>query len=154
MKTILTSDGKKKLQEELVFLSTSEKARLIGELADARDRGGVTENSEYEVAKEEYDKLQRKISKIGEMLSNATIISKSVDNDQVSILSSVKVLNKGANKEITFTIVPETDIDIKSGKISSNSPIGTGLLNKKIGDIVKITTPGGVIEFEILEIIS
>jgi len=153
MKTILTSDGKKKLQQELHFLSTTEKTRLINELADARDRGGVAENAEYDIAKEEYERLQNKIVKLEEMINNSTIVSSAdIVTDQVSILSTVKVLNKSMGKEIKFTIVPETEIDIKLGKISPNSPIGSGLLNKKIGEIAKITTPGGVIEFEILEI--
>lgn len=152
-KTILTVDGKRKLQEELHFLSTVEKTRLIGELADARDRGGVAENSEYDIAKEEYEKLQAKIAKIEETLSNCTLVSKhDVDTSEVNILTTVKVLNVKINKEVSFTIVPETEIDIKQGKISLNSPIGAGLLSKKVGETVSVTTPGGVIEFKILEI--
>jgi len=152
-KTILTSDGKKKLQQELHFLSTTEKTRLINELADARDRGGVAENSEYDIAKEEYERLQNKIVKLEEMINNSTIVSHvDIDTDQVSVLSTVKVLNRNIKKEVKFTIVPETEIDIKAGKISPNSPIGAGLLNKKVGEVAKITTPGGVIEFEIIEI--
>ena len=152
-KTILTVDGKKKLQEELHFLSTVEKTRMISELADARDRGGVAENSEYDIAKEEYEKLQAKIAKIEEVLSNCTLVSKhDIDTSEVNILTTVKVLNKKINKEVSFTIVPETDIDIKNGKISLNSPIGAGLLGKKIGDTTTVSTPGGVIEFKILDI--
>jgi transcription elongation factor GreA len=152
-KTILTVDGKKKLQEELHFLSTVEKTRLISELADARDRGGVAENTEYEIAKEEYEKLQSKIAKIEETLSNSTLVSKhDVDTSEVNILTTVKVLNVKINKEVSFTIVPENEIDIKQGKISPNSPIGAGLLGKKVGDVASVTTPGGVIEFKILEI--
>ena len=142
-KTILTVDGKRKLQEELHFLSTVEKTRMISELADARDRGGVAENSEYDIAKEEYEKLQAKISKIEEVLSNCTLVSKhDIDTSEVNILTTVKVLNKKINKEVSFTIVPETDIDIKSGKISLNSPIGAGLLGKKVGDTTTVSTPG------------
>lgn len=152
-KTILTVDGKRKLQEELHFLSTVEKTRMISELADARDRGGVAENSEYDIAKEEYEKLQAKIAKIEEVLSNCTLVSKhDIDTSEVNILTTVKVLNKKINKEVSFTIVPETDIDIKNGKISLNSPIGAGLLGKKIGDTTTVSTPGGVIEFKILDI--
>jgi transcription elongation factor GreA len=152
-KTILTSAGKRKLQEELHFLSTIEKKRLINEVADARDRGGVSENSEYEIAREEFDNLQKRISRLEGMINNSTIVSSAdIDLSKVSILSTVKVLNKKAKKESKFTIVPETDIDVKSGKISSNSPIGSGLLGKKIGEIAKIETPIGVLEFKILEI--
>lgn len=152
-KKILTSDGKKRLLEELHFLSTTEKSRIISELADARDRGGVAENSEYEIAKEEYEKLQRKISQMEDTIANSQVISKlDIDPDKVSVLSTVRLMNKTTKKEITFTIVPETDIDIKAGRISHNSPIGSGLLGKKIGETSKVTTPGGEIEFEILEI--
>lgn len=154
-KTILTSEGKKKLQEELHFLYTTEKTRLINELADARDRGGVAENAEYDIAKEEYERLQKKILNLENMIVNSTVISKlGIDTSQVSILSTVRILNKTAKKEIKFTIVPETEIDIKSGKISLNSPIGSGLLGKKVGEIAKISTPAGILELEIIEITS
>lgn len=87
------------------------------------------------------------------MINNSTIVSHvDIDTDQVSILSTVRVLNTSIKKEVKFTIVPETEIDIKAGKISPNSPIGAGLLNKKVGEVAKITTPGGVMEFQILEI--
>ena len=152
-KTILTSAGKRKLQDELHFLSTTEKARLITELADARDRGGVSENAEYETAKEEYERLLKKVSKMEEMVSNSTIISASdINTDKVSILSTVKVLNKKVKNELKFTIVPENEIDVKSGKISLNSPIGIGLIGKKVGEVAKIDTPGGILELQILEI--
>ena len=151
MKTILTTTGKRKLQDELQFLSTTEKARIINELAEAKDRGGVSENSEYETAKEEYERLQKRIIKIGEMINNSTIVSSfDISTDKVSVLSTVKVLNKG--KELKFTIVPENEIDVKSGKISLNSPIGTGLIGKKVGEVASIETPGGVLELQILEI--
>jgi len=154
-KTILTQSGKKKLQEELQFLSTTEKKRVIQELADAKDRGGISENTEYEVAKEEYDNLVMKISKLENMINNSTIVSSAdIDPDKVSILSTVKVLNKKAKKELKFTIVPETDIDIKLGKISNNSPIGSGLLGKKVGETAKIETPAGILELKVIEITS
>lgn len=149
----ITSDGKKKLLEELHFLSTTEKTRLIDELSDAKDRGGVTENAEYEVAKEELDKLRNKISQLEDMIANSQVISKlDIDTDKVSILSTVRIMNKTAKREVTFTIVPETDIDIKAGKISYSSPIGAGLLGKKVGEVAQVNTPGGLIELEILEI--
>ena len=154
-KTILTQSGKKKLQEEIQFLSTTEKKRVIQELADAKDRGGISENTEYEVAKEEYDNLVMKISKLENMINNSTIVSSAdIDPDKVSILSTVKVLNKKAKKELKFTIVPETDIDIKLGKISNNSPIGSGLLGKKVGETAKIETPAGILELKVIEITS
>jgi len=152
-KMILTSEGKKKLLDELHFLSTTEKIRLINELADARDRGGVSENSEYEIAKDEYQKLQLKIVNLEKKLANSVLISTAgIDTGQVSVLSTVKLLNKTTKGEMKFTIVPETDIDIKMGKISLNSPIAVGLLGKKVGETAKVVIPAGTIEFEILEI--
>lgn len=150
-KTILTISGKKKLQEELNLLIV-EKGKAIEELSDARDRGGIDENVEYEAAKEECERVRTKIIKLTEMLNNSIIINQSDDLSQVSILSTVKVLNKTSKKEMLFTIVPENETDVKSGKISSGSPIGSGLLEKKIGEIAKIKTPGGILELEIIEI--
>ena len=152
-KMILTSEGKKKLLDELHFLSTTEKIRLINELADARDRGGVSENSEYEIAKDEYQKLQLKIVNLEKKIANSVLISTvGIDTDQVSVLSTVKVLNKTTKDDMKFTIVTETEIDIKMGKISLNSPIAVGLLGKKVGETTKVVIPTGTIEFEILEI--
>ena len=152
-KMILTSEGKKKLLDELHFLSTTEKIRLINELADARDRGGVSETSEYEIAKDEYQKLQLKIVNLEKKIANSVLISTvGIDTDQVSVLSTVKVLNKTTKDEMKFTIVTETEIDIKMGKISLNSPIAVGLLGKKVGETTKVVIPTGTIEFEILEI--
>jgi len=151
-KNLITTEGKRKLQEELE-LKTKELSRAINDLTDARDRGGVDENTEYYVAKEIYENLQSRISKIRQMISNSTVISKSnVDTSKVSVLSSVKILNCQSNKEQTFTIVPENESNPKEGKISSNSPIGTGLFGKVIGDICDISTPVGVLQFKIMDI--
>lgn len=153
MKTILTREGLKKIQDEIKYLSTSETNRLISEVRDAKDRGGIEENTEYEAAREQYERLQSKISKLREMVTDAVIVSKlDIDTSKVSILTSVKVLNIKTNKEMNFSIVPETDIDIKSGKISSNSPIGSALLNKVVGDEVDVIVPAGKISFRIIEI--
>ena len=153
MKILLTKEGKQKIQEELDFLNTTEKTRIINELSDSKDRGGIEENAEYIIAKEEYDKLLIKISKLRETIINSTIIN--ADNilkDRVSILSVVSVLNTKTKKETVFNIVPENEIDIKLGKISPNSPIGAGLLGKKEDDVCEIITPGGSLEFKILKI--
>lgn len=152
-KNILTSHGKKQLEEQLRRLNSIELSKALNNLTEARERGGVNENSEYFVAKEEYEKLQIRIHNIREKLSDSIVVSTTdVNTDVVSILSSVRILNKKTNQESVFTIVPENEIDIKSGKISSNSPIATGLLNKKVGDICEISVPSGLICFEILEI--
>lgn len=152
-KILLTKEGKKKIQEELNFLTTTEKTRIISELADARDRGGVDENTEYYIAKEEYDKLQSKISKLQETLNNSNVItSADVTTDKVSILTRVRVLNVTNNKEMSFSIVPENEIDIKLGKISTSSPIGSGLMGKMVDEVCIIKTPAGSFEYKILEI--
>ncbi len=152
-KNILTKDGKKKLLDELHTLNTTEFNKALSNLSDARDRGGIEENSEYTVAKEEYEKLQARIVKIKQMIENSVVVSKAdVKTDSVSILTTVKVFNINLKKEQEFTIVPENEIDIKLGKISSNSPIGSGLIGKKIDDTCSITTPGGVLEFKVLDI--
>ena len=152
-KTLLTKEGRMKIQEELNYLSNTEKRRVINELADARDRGGVDENTEYYIAKEEYDKLQTKIGKLQEILSNSTVVTSSdVSSDKVSILTTVKVLNVTNNKEMTFSIVPENEIDIKMGKISPGCPIGSGLMGKKLDEVCIIKTPAGSFEYKILEI--
>lgn len=152
-KVILTHEGKIKLQEELRLLVLEEKPRLFQEISDAKDRGGVSENAEYDIAREQFSRLQDKILKLEQTISNSTIVSLSdIDTDQVSVLSTVKVFNRTTKGEMKFTIVPETDINIKVGKISLNSPIAVGLLGKKVGDITKVVIPAGTIEFEILEI--
>lgn len=152
-KLLLTKEGRKKIQDELDFLNTKEKARILDELSDARERGGIEENTEYHIAKDEYTKLLAKIELLSEKIRSCTVISTDdVQKDRVSILSIVKVLNLSNKREMIFNIVPENEIDIKAGKISPNSPIGAGLLGKKEGDVCQIITPGGSLEFKILDI--
>lgn len=153
MKTILTKEGKIKLQEELNFLLTVEKSKAIMDLADARESGNLDENTQYLVAKEEYDKLQTKIIKLQSILSSAKIVDVSdIKTDKVAILTTVKVLNITNNKEMIFSLVPENEIDIKLGKISTSSPIGSGLIGRKLDELCEIKTPAGVFNFKILEI--
>jgi len=153
MKTILTKEGMAKIQEELNFLLTIEKHRVISDLSDARESGPLEENTQYLVAKDEYEKLQVKISKLQSLLSSATVVdSNDLKTDKVMILSKVRVLNTTNNKEMNFSIVPENEIDLKSLKISPNSPIGSGLMGKKVDEVCQIKTPAGTFEFKILEI--
>lgn len=152
-KIFLTNEGRKKIQDELSFLGSTEKTRILEELTDARERGGIEENTEYMIAKDEYSKLLLKIENLQEKLRNSILITPDdVQKDRVSILSIVKILNRSNNKEMTFNIVPENEINIKTGKISPDSPIGSGLLGKKEGDVCKINTPNGILELEILQI--
>ncbi len=153
MKTILTKEGRIKLQKELNTLLTVDKIRAIGELADARESGSLDENTQYLVAKEEYEKIQTKIEKLQILLSNSVVVdSADISTDKVAILTTVKVLNVTNNKEMTFSLVPENEIDIKLGKISTSSPIGSGLLGKELNEVCDVKTPAGVFKFKILEI--
>lgn len=153
MKTILTREGKIKLQEELNLLLTVEKNKAIAELADARESGALEENTQYLIAKEEYVKVQNKIEKIQSILANSTVVdSADISTDKVAILTIVKVLNTNNNKEMTFSLVPDNEIDIKLGKISTSSPIGSGLLGKSLNEVCEVKTPAGTFLFKILDI--
>ena len=153
MKTILTKEGKLKLQEELNFLSGVEKNRVISELADARESGTLEENTQYLIAKEEYEKLQVKIEKLQALLAGATVVdSADIKTDKVAILTTVKVLNTTNNREMVFRIVPENEIDVKTSRISTSSPIGAGLLGKTLNEVCEVKTPAGTFSFKILEI--
>ncbi len=153
MKNILTKEGRQKLQDEINFLSTVEKSKKISDLADARDSGTLEENSQYQIAKDEYEKLQIKIDKLQSILNNSVVVNSSdIKTDKVSILTTVKVLNISNGKEMSFTLVPDNEIDIKSGKISTSSPIGSGLIGKAVDEVCEINIPAGIIKFKIIDI--
>lgn len=153
MKTLLTENGRKKIQEELHYLQTVEKMRAIQGIADAKDRGGIEENAEFDIAREELVKIQQKIAKLQDILMNSSLIdSNKVDTSKVSLLTTVNVKNLSNNRDFEFSIVPENEIDVKLGRISPNSPIGSGLMNKRVGEIALVLTPSGKIEFEIISI--
>lgn len=153
MKTFLTKEGKLKLQEELNNLLTVEKSRVINDLSDARESGPLEENTQYLVAKDEYEKLQTRIDKLQAILASATVVDSSeFSTEKVTLLTKVKVLNMTNKKEMTFSIVPENEIDVKLSKISPNSPIGSGLMGKKLDEVCQVKTPVGTFEFKILEI--
>lgn len=152
-RTILTKDGRQKMQEELNFLRGTESKRLLEALSDSRDKGDVSENSEYTIAKQQLEMLQNKIMKMEVIIANSVVIdSENIDTSFVSVLTTVRVENKKSNQEMKFTIVPENEIDLKSGKISLNSPIGKGLLGKKVNEVAQVQTPGGILELKIIEI--
>lgn len=153
MSTVFTREGRQKAQEELIFLRGSESRRLLDALSEARERGGIAENSEYDIAKEEYERLLKKIVRLENNLSDCTIVDPtSVSTDAVSILTTVTVKNTKSRKEMKFTIVPENEIDLKNGKISLNSPIGKGLIGKKVNEKADIDTPAGKMQLKIIEI--
>jgi len=148
-----TEDGLKKLKDELEHLKFVERPNISQQIADARDKGDLSENAEYDAAKEAQGMLEMKIAKLEEMYSGARVIDESqLDTDKVLALSIVKIRNLTTKAEMTFTLVAETEADIKTGKISVNSPIGTGLLGKKVGEVAEIQVPAGLVKFEILHI--
>ncbi len=151
--TYYTEEGLKKLRDELHEMKTVLRPSISDQIAEARDKGDLSENAEYDAAKEAQGLLEMKISKLESILANARIIDEStIDTSKVFILSTVKIKNVNNDMEMQYTIVAENEADLKAKKISIDSPIGKGLLGKKIGDIADVTTPNGVIKFEIIDI--
>ena len=148
-----TAEGLKKLKEELNHLKDVERPRASMAIAEARDKGDLSENVEYDAAKEAQGMLEMRISKLEETLANARVIDESqLDTSKVLVLSTVKIKNKANKKEMKYTLVAEGEADLKAGKISVNSPIGKGLLGKSVGETAQIQVPNGTMEFEVLEI--
>jgi transcription elongation factor GreA len=148
-----TQEGLDKLKEELNTLKTSGRTAMARQIAEARDKGDLSENAEYDAAKDAQGLLELKISKLEEVVSNARVLDEStIDTSKVSILSKVKIKNKKNGAQMTYTLVSEEEADLKSGKISVKSPIGKGLLGKKVGETTEIQVPAGKIAFEIQEI--
>ena len=148
-----TEDGLKKLREELNNLKDIERPKISNAIAEARDKGDLSENAEYDAAKEAQGMLEMKISKLEETLAGARIIDESqLDTSKVLVLSKVKIKNEANGMEMEYMIVADGEADLASGKLSVNSPIGKGLLGKSVGDIAEISVPNGKIRFKILEI--
>lgn len=151
--TYLTQEGMEKLKQELEHMKTVQRPSISAQIAEARDKGDLSENAEYDAAKEAQGMLEMRISQAETLLANARLVDESkMDNSKVMILSKVKVLNKKINKEMVYTLVSEKEADIKTGKISVKSPIGAGLLGKAKGDVIDVQVPAGVFTFEVLEI--
>jgi transcription elongation factor GreA len=149
----LTEEGLQKLKDELDHLMNVERPAISQMIAEARDKGDLSENAEYEAAKEAQGMLEMKISKLKEAVANSRIIDETkIDIHKVQILNKVKIRNKKNNSIMEYIIVSESEADLKAGKISVNTPIAKGLLGKKVGDIVEINVPSGIIPFEIVEI--
>ncbi len=148
-----TAEGLKNLKDELNHLRDIERPKASQDIAEARDKGDLSENAEYDAAKEAQGLLEMRISKMEETLANARLIDESqLDNSKVLVLSTVKLKNQSNGMKMSYTLVAESEADIKTGKISVNSPIGKGLLGKEVGDVAEITVPNGTLKFEILEI--
>lgn len=149
----MTKEGYEKLQEETKYLRTVKRQEIAKAIAEAREKGDLSENAEYHAAKEEQGHLEAKIAEMETKLANARVMDESkMDTSKASILSTVEVLNKKVNKKMTFTLVSEAEANLKEGKLSIASPIGKALLGKAIGEKAQAQTPGGLIEFEILKI--
>ena len=148
-----TEEGLQKLKEELQQLKTKGRSDISRQIADARDKGDLSENAEYDAAKDAQGHLEAKIAQLEEIVGNARLIDPSkLDDSKVSILSTVKIKNVKNGAQVVYTIVAEEEADLKKGKLSIKSPIGQGLLGKAVGDMVSINVPAGKMEFEILKI--
>jgi transcription elongation factor GreA len=148
-----TAEGLKNLKEELNQLRDIERPLASQAIAEARDKGDLSENAEYDAAKEAQGLLELKIAKLEETVSNARLIDESqLDTSKVLVLSTVKLKNQQNGMEMTYTLVAESEADLKTGKISVTSPIGKGLLGKKVGESAEINVPNGTLKFDILEI--
>lgn len=148
-----TGEGLKKLKDELNQLKDVERPKSSQAIAEARDKGDLSENAEYDAAKEAQGLLELKIAKLEEIVANARLIDESqLDTSKALVLSTVKLKNQANGMEMKYTLVAESEANLKAGKISVSSPIGKGLLGKKVGDIAEITIPNGTIRFEIMEI--
>ena len=150
----VTKDGLEKMKAELEQLETVERPKITQQIAEARDKGDLSENAEYDAAKEAQGMLEMKISKLKDVISNSKVIDETqLDISKVSILTTVRLKNNGTKTEQKFTLVPDNESDLKSGKISVNTPIAKGLLGKVVGETADIVLPNGnKLSFEVLEI--
>ncbi len=148
--TYMTKEGYKKKMEEIAFLESVERPRISAAIAEARDKGDLSENSEYDAAKEAQGMLEMKIAKLKDLVANARIIDESKLNaDEVNILSRVKIKNQANGMSVEYTIVADSEANLREKKIGASTPIAKGLLGHKVGDVVEIRVPAGLIKFEI-----
>ena len=154
MATYVTNEGLEKMKVELEQLERVERPKVTQQIAEARDKGDLSENAEYDAAKEAQGMLEMKISKLKDAIANSKVIDETLlDTSKVSILTTVKLLNNATKQEQVFTLVPDNESDIKLGRISVNTPIAKGLLGKLVGETTEITLPNGnKLSFEVLEI--
>lgn len=149
----MTQQGYDKLRAELEHLKTKGREEVSQAIAEARDKGDLSENAEYDAAKDAQGYLEMKINEMEKVMANARIIDKSqLDSSKVTVMSTVKIKNKKNNREVTYTLVSESEANLKEKKISVTSPIGSGLLGKAVGEIAQVSTPAGNIDFEIMDI--
>jgi transcription elongation factor GreA len=148
-----SKEGLQKLKDELHHMTTVERQAISAAIAEARDKGDLSENAEYDAAKEAQGLLEAKISKLQALIANARLLDESkIDTSKVLLLSKVEFINLAMNRKMTYEIVPESEADLKTGKISITSPIAKGLLGKKVGDVAEIEVPAGKMKLEITNI--
>ena len=146
-------EGLKNLREDLEQLEHVERPRVTNAIAEARDKGDLSENAEYHAAKEEQSLLELKIAKLKQVFSTARLLDESqLDTSKILIHSTIKIKNQANGMEFNYTLVADSESDLATGKISVNSPIGNGLLGKEVGEIAEINVPNGILKFEVLEI--
>ncbi len=151
--TYMTAEGLQKLKDELQFLESVERPRVIAAIAEAREKGDLSENAEYDAAKEEQGVLESKIALIKSKIIDARIIDETaINTDEVQILTKVRVLNLKTNQEKVYQLVTEGEANIAEGKLATTTPIAKGLLGKKVGDIAEVVVPAGKLQFKVLEI--
>lgn len=151
--TYMTKEGYNKKMQEIAYLESVERPRVSAAIAEARDKGDLSENSEYDAAKEAQGMLEMKIAKLKDLVANARIIDETkLNKDEVSILSKVTIKNLNNGATIEYTIVADSEANLKEKKIASSTPIAQGLLGHKLGDVVEIKVPAGLMQFEIVEI--
>ena len=151
--TYMTAEGLQKLKDELQFLESVERPRVIAAIAEAREKGDLSENAEYDAAKEEQGVLESKIALIKSKIIDARIIDENdINTDEVQILTKVRVLNLKTNQEKIYQLVTEGEANVAEGKLATTTPIAKGLLGKKVGDIEDVVVPAGKLQFKVLEI--
>lgn len=151
--TYMTAEGYEKLKEDINLLETVERPKISKQIGEARDKGDLSENAEYDVAKEAQGLLEAKIGQLKNLLANARLIDKnSIGVDSVQILNKVTIKNTKNNQQMTYTLVAESEANLKENKIAINTPIAQGLMGKKVGEIAEIKVPNGIVSFEIIDI--
>lgn len=149
----MTKEGYNKILEEVHLLETVKRPEISAQIAEARDKGDLSENAEYDAAKEAQGMMEAKLAQLKGLLANARLIDESkIQTDTVQILNKVKIKNVKNGATMTYSLVPDSESDLKKSKISVNTPIAKGLIGKKIGDIVEIKVPSGLMQFEIIDI--
>jgi len=152
-KNYLSKEGYEKLDKELRDLKTRGRKEIAEEISEARSKGDLSENAEYDAAKEAQGHLEKRIAELENTLATASIVDdREIDSSKAYVLSTVTILNKKTNKEMKYTLVSKDEADFKQGKISVDSPIGKSILGKEVGDVVKVKVPAGTLELEILNI--